>query len=207
MVYVAVGGDMGWILKCLSKRMAKLNCFSVLLLMIGMMACYVPQVAWSQTINVSGQPALAIEDDGLMMTVQFKINLTTMLEDALLKGIPLYFNRDFELSRSRWYWLDEDVLKASQVWRLDYHALTQQYRLSSGLFHQNVNTLEDAIRLLQHAQSWKVAERHAVPKGAYEARVRLSFDPSRLPTPLQLGALSQKEWTLTSEWMQWHVNF
>lgn len=163
--------------------------------------------ATAQNINVSGTPVAEMEDESLVVTTQFEISLTPMLEEALQKGIPLYFVREFELSRLRWYWLDDVVVTSGQIWRLDYHALTRQYRLSSGLFHQNVNALEDALRLLQRAQSWRVADRHTIPKGNFEARVRLRFDPSRLPTPLQLNALSQKEWTLTSEWTRWAVTF
>lgn len=161
----------------------------------------------AQTITVNGAPIATMEEESLLVSAQFEVGLTSVLEEAMQHGIPLYFVREFELSHSRWYWLDDVVLTSSQVWRLDYHALTRQYRLSSGLFHQNVNALEDALRLLQRAQSWRVADRHNVPKGTYEARVRLRFDPSRLPTPLQLSALSQKEWTLTSEWTRWPVTF
>ncbi len=157
--------------------------------------------------NMGKTPSLAIEDEVLMVKVQFDVTLSPAMEDALQKGVPLYFIREFSLSRVRWYWMDDVVLASSQVWRLDYHALTRQYRLTHGLFQQNLSTLADAMRLLQKSYAWRVAERHALPKGSFEAKVRLRFDSTRLPTPLQLGVLNQKEWSLSSEWIRWSVSF
>ncbi|MES2207250.1 MAG: DUF4390 domain-containing protein [Pseudomonadota bacterium] len=151
-------------------------------------------------------PSSSIEDDFLVVKVQFDITLPSAMEDALQKGIPLYFIREFSLSRVRWYWVDDVVLASSQVWRLDYHALTRQYRLTNGLFQQNLSTLADAMRLLQKSYAWRVADRHVLPKGNFEAKVRLRFDSTRLPTPLQLGVLNQKEWSLSSEWIRWSVS-
>ncbi len=160
----------------------------------------------AQTIGVTGIPALRVEDDALVVSAQFDISLPIVLEDALQRGVPLYFIREFELVRSQRYWLNEDVLTVFQSWRLDYYALTRQYRLSSGLFHQNVNSLPDALRLLQRAQSWKVAEKVKMPKGTFEARIRLRFDSSRLPTPLQLDMFNIKELNLLTGWYKWSVN-
>jgi Domain of unknown function (DUF4390) len=180
-----------------------LFCYVTLLiiLMIGII-----DMTYAQSINIATSPTLRVEEDALVVSAQFEINLTPVLEDALQRGFSLYFVREFELFRSQKYWLDERMIESSQSWRLDYYALTRQYRLSSGLFHQNVNSLSDALRLLQRTQSWKVADRTKLPKGTFDARIRLRFDSTRLPTPLQLDMFNLKEWNLISGWYKWSVN-
>jgi hypothetical protein len=75
------------------------------------------------------------------------------------RGVTLYFVVDFELSRSRWYWLDEQVASRSQTYQLSYHALTRQYRLSSGALHQSFTSLDDAQRILSRLRNWQVIDK------------------------------------------------
>ena len=41
------------------------------------------------------------------LEADFDIVLNPTLEDALNKGVPLYFLLEFELIRPRWYWFSE----------------------------------------------------------------------------------------------------
>ena len=45
-----------------------------------------------------------------MLNAEFDLAFNPTLEEALQKGVPLYFVFEFELLRPRWYWLDEKVL-------------------------------------------------------------------------------------------------
>ena len=45
----------------------------------------------------------------MLLNAEFDLALNPTLEEALQKGIPLYFVLEFELTRPRWYWLDEKV--------------------------------------------------------------------------------------------------
>ena len=77
-------------------------------------------------------PQLEANEDGYALSADMNINFNTRLEEAVNRGIVLFFAADFELTRSRWYWLDEQVVRRSKIFRLSYHALTRQYRLSTG---------------------------------------------------------------------------
>ena len=44
-----------------------------------------------------------------MLNAEFDLTLNATLEEALQRGVPLYFVLEFEISRPRWYWLDEKV--------------------------------------------------------------------------------------------------
>src|SRR5207245_271542 len=52
---------------------------------------------------------LRVEDGDVLLSAQFDVELTPALDQALHKGIPLYFTVEFELARPRWYWVDEKV--------------------------------------------------------------------------------------------------
>jgi hypothetical protein len=71
---------------------------------------------------------------------EFGIDLGHRLEEVVSRGVALYFVAEFDLTKARWYWMDEHVVGRKQTWRLSYNALTRQYRLSSGALHQNFAT-------------------------------------------------------------------
>ncbi|MEY2633422.1 MAG: hypothetical protein RIR00_2076 [Pseudomonadota bacterium] len=157
------------------------------------------------------QPQLSPGEDGYALSADFVFDFNPRLEEAVAKGVVLYFVAEFELTRSRWYWFDDKVLRASQVWRLSYHALTRQYRLSTGVLHQNFSSLEDALRVLSRLRNWVVLEKGSdrsplKPGETYQAALRLYLDHAQLPKPFQIAALASKEWNLASDWQRWpHV--
>ena len=147
---------------------------------------------------------LRIDEGEVLLNAEFEFSLNPTLEDALEKGIPLYFALDFELTRGRWYWLDEKVAQTALVYRVSYNALTRQYRVASGLLSQTFNSLEEVQRFIGRITSRKVASADALTKGAsYDAAVRLRLDVNQLPKPILINALASREWTLTSDWHRW----
>jgi len=147
---------------------------------------------------------LRIDEGEVLLNAEFEFSLNPTLEDALEKGIPLYFALDFELTRGRWYWLDEKVAQTALVYRVSYNALTRQYRVASGLLTQTFNSLEEVERFIGRITSRKVASADALTKGAkYDAAVRLRLDVNQLPKPILINALASREWTLASDWHRW----
>ena len=149
-------------------------------------------------------PMLSPGDEGYVLSADFNINLNARLDDAIARGVTLYFVVDFELTRARWYWLDEQVISRSQTFQLSYHALTRQYRLSSGALHQSFASLDDAQRILSRLRNWLVLERGAVRPGeSYQAAVRMRLDLSQMPKTFQVNALANRDWNLSSDWARW----
>jgi hypothetical protein len=148
-----------------------------------------------------GRVSLEAAEDGYAVNAQFDVELTTRLEEALHSGVSLYFVVEFELVRPRWYWFDEKSVASRLQYRLTYHALSRQYRLWTGTLHQPFGSLGEALRVLGRVQSWVVLERDQVsPDRTYQAAVRMRLDTSQLPKPFQLTAITNREWTLTSDW-------
>jgi hypothetical protein len=167
------------------------------------LAMLVPAAARADTIIVKSAE-LRAEEDGYYLNAEFEFTINSTLDEALQKGVPLYFLLEFELSRPRWYWLDEKVVSSTTQYRVSYNALTRQYRVASGLLGLTFESLDELERFLSRVTSREVARRDQVTKGArYEASLRLRLDVNQLPKPFQVSALASREWTLQSEWHRW----
>jgi hypothetical protein len=150
--------------------------------------------------------ALVAGEDGYFLEAEFDISLTHALEDALNKGVPLYFTLEFELIRPRWYWLNEKVASTHQQFRLSYNALARQYRVGVGTLYQNFPTLAEALEFLSRVRQRDIAETGALAKGSsYTAALRLRLDTSQLPRPFQVSALGSREWSISSDWHRWTI--
>jgi len=155
-------------------------------------------------IDVRNVQLAAADDGGYLLSADLVIDFSPRLEEAVSKGLVLHFLAEFELTRPRWYWFDEKVIKAQQTWRLTYHALTRQYRLSTGVLHQSFTSLDEALRVLSRLRNWQIGERDKfVPGESFAAALRMRLDTTQLPKPFQLEALSNRDWVLSSEWKRW----
>jgi len=155
-------------------------------------------------------PQITASEDGFVVSADFSFELNERLEEAVTKGVVLYFVTEFEMTRPRWYWLDEKVVSRNQTYRLSFHALTRQYRLSKGGLHQSFDTLSEALRVLSRLRNWVVidgrAEKPVVQAGdTYMAALRMRLDINQLPRPFQISALGNKDWSLASEWKVWQT--
>ncbi len=154
-------------------------------------------------IDVDNARLFPLEEGGYALAADFKIDFNPRLEEAVTKGVTLYFTLDFELERPRWFWVDERVVNRSQTWRLSYHALTRQYRLSAGTLHLSFPSLEEAIQVLSRVRRWQVIDTPLKPGDTYQAALRMRLDISLLPKPFQVSALASRDWNLNSDWVQW----
>jgi hypothetical protein len=164
--------------------------------------------AFNTSANEAEVRAASLEavEDGLVLNADFAFELSPRLEEIVANGVPLYFRVEFELTRPRWYWLDEKAASRLLQLRLSYHALSRHYRLSTGLLQQNFATLGEALNVLKRVRNWLVVDRTATFSDAdYEAAVRLRLDAGMLPRPFQLSALTSRELQLESAWKRFTV--
>jgi hypothetical protein len=145
--------------------------------------------------------ALETRDDGYYFSGDFDFDLKPRIAEALDRGLTLYFVIDVDVTRSRWYWFDEQPISAALNFRLSYHALTRQYRVSTGNLQLGFPTLSEALGILEHVRDWKLAERNSLKAGeSYTVAVRMRLDTAQLPKPFQINALTNRDWTLESDW-------
>lgn len=171
-------------------------------LVIAALACAAAICAHADEIDVI-DARLAASEEGLLLSADFAFEFGPRLHETVQNGVPLHFVVEFELTRPRWWWFDEETVSRRTQWRLSYHALTRQYRLQSGALSQNFATLEEALDVMRRLRNWQVAERSVPLRGSsYDAAVRMRLDTSQLPRPLQVSALTSRELRLESPWKQ-----
>jgi len=173
-----------------------------LLLRVALLAWLCVATAHAQGVSV-GKADTRAGEEGYQLAVNYDVSLTYVVEQALSRGIPLYFVAEFSVVRTRWYWLDDEVFHGEQVTRLSYNVLTRQYRLSRGALFQNFATLESALSILSRQSSTAIPAEALAKDGNYIAAARLRLDISQLPRLLQVNALTGKDWTLDSDWYRW----
>ena len=171
--------------------------------------------AHAESVSVA-RAELRLNDDGYHLAAVFDINLNYAVQQALSRGVPLYFVGEYSLTRSRWYWLDEEIYKSEQTVKFSYNVLTRQYRISRGALYQNFDSFEDALNILMRQTSPLIpatlirkdsnyVSQLLKKEGNYIAAVRLRLDVTQLPRPLQVNALTSKDWDLDSGWYRWMI--
>lgn len=137
-------------------------------------------------------------DDGVWVSFDLDLRLPAVVEEALRKGVPLYFVADVSLVRYRWYWSDKIVAQSSRTWRLSYQPLTQEWRVRFGALSQSYDSLNAALRVMTHGMRWKLAEAREVPS-VEDCHIEFQYrlDTDELPRPLQIGLHDQVEWNLS----------
>jgi hypothetical protein len=149
---------------------------------------------------------LAAAENGYYLEAEFDITLTHTLEEALSKGVPLYFLLEFELIRQRWYWFNEHVASGQYQFRVSFNSFTRRYRVGIGTLYENFTTLGEALAFLSRVRVGDVVPADALSKGtSYTAGVRLRLDSTQLPRSFQVSAVGSREWSVRSDWFRWTV--
>ncbi len=147
---------------------------------------------------------LTATDEGFQLAAEFQIELGAHLEEAVSRGVPLYFVLEFDLTRNRWYWANEHIAGTTINYRLSYAALTRQYRLSRGGLYQNFATLQEALRMMSRVVALPVVDKSAVKAGeVYQAALRLTLDRQQLPKPFQVDAIANRDWQVEADIWRW----
>ncbi len=151
--------------------------------------------------------ALEALGEGYQMSIDADITLNGTLEQALEKGITLYFVTKFAVLENRWYWLDEEVARSKRRIGLSYHALTRQYRLNGRMMMpESFDTLQEALQVLGRQHDIPIEVKPSLNRDEeYIATLQVWLDVSRLAKPFQLEWFSSKDWNLSSEKKEWRI--
>ncbi|MFM6989978.1 MAG: DUF4390 domain-containing protein [Rhodoferax sp.] len=144
----------------------------------------------------------------VLVSTNVVFDLPSVVEEALAKGIPLYFLVEADLLQERWYWYDRKISSAQRQLRLVYQPLSRRWRINVTSGHgsdsalglslnQNYDTLAEALATIKQISRWKVAELSEAEAAAkYRVELRFRLDLGQLPRPFQLGAIGQSEWDI-----------
>lgn len=166
-------------------------------------------MAHAQTATEITQVRIERAEDDIQLSAQVQFELSPAVEDALSKGIALFFVLDAQVLRDRWYWYDKKVASTERHFRIAFQPLTRRWRVnvsaapgasSVGLtLNQSFDSLAEALSAVKRVSRWKVASAGDLENGAkYRLELRFRLDLGQLPRPFQIGALGQSDWDITA---------
>ena len=171
--------------------------------------------AHAQTPNLPGvevtELRLEKSEGALLLQSSLRLDLSAVVEDALQKGMPLYFVTEAEITRDRWYWYDKKISTVARHYRLAYQPLTRMWRLnvsrepigSVGLassLSQSFQTLPEALSAIRRTVNWKLADLTELDgDNKYTLIFKFRLDVSQLARPFQMTAGSNAEWNLATQ--------
>lgn len=159
----------------------------------------VPGAGWAQSVEI-GQLRAQREDGALVLEFSVGVKLTRAVEDALQRGVPVYFVAEATLRRHRWYWRDERVARISRSWRVAYQPLTSAWRVGLGGLYQTYPSLEEAMLAVTRSAGWRLASLDQLdPDSRYSIDFSYRLDSSQLPSPMQIGLGGQTDWAIGVE--------
>jgi len=172
------------------------------LVLLCLAALWLPLAARADTPEIS-EFEIVRNEDGIALNLAVRFDLPRNVEDALVKGVPLYFVAEANIYRDRWYWRDKRVASASRTWRVAYQPLARKYRVTFGGLNQNFDNLTDALSAVRRVTGWKIAEPGQIEEGArHYVEFSYRLDTTLLPRPMQIGIGGQPDWTLLVEKFQ-----
>ena len=144
---------------CLS---ARLRVGAALLLLLA------PSGSRARTCGEVTQLRLERTDDGVLLSSSVRFDLPPLVEDALAKGIPMFFVAEADAAPRPLVLVRQAAWPArTRHMRLSYQPLTRRWRLqvssapigNSGLaLGQNFDTREEALAAVQRISRWRIAD-------------------------------------------------
>ncbi|MCC7150801.1 MAG: DUF4390 domain-containing protein, partial [Rubrivivax sp.] len=139
-------------------------------------------------------------EGALLVEFAVQVSLPRAVEEALQRGVPIYFTAQATLWRSRWYWRDERIARVTRSWRLVYQPLTNNWRVGMGGLNQTYATLADAFATVTRAARWRLADTAQLdPDSRYTVDFSWRLDTSQLPGPMAIGLPGGNDFALGVE--------
>jgi len=165
--------------------------------------CFVALAGFAPQARAQGVelPSIAAkrQDGGVVLDFVANLTISKAVEDALRRGVPVYFVAEATVKKPRWYWRDDRVARISRSWRLSYQPLTSAWRVSLGAFSQSYPSLEEALTTVTRIARWRIADSGIEPGDKYYVDFQFYLDSSQLPPPMRLDLNAQSEWKLGVE--------
>ena len=163
-----------------------------------LLACLCLWMAPASAQNVELPTVRTSRGDGTLdLEFAARLSLPRAVEDALHRGVPVYFVAEAQLLRSRWYWRDERVARVHRSWRVAYQPLTGTWRVGLGALNQTYPNLTEALAAASRSAGWKLADLSQIdPDKSYYVEFSYRLDNTQLPGPMQFSLGGQNDWAI-----------
>ncbi len=138
----------------------------------------------------------------------FDIRLPGYIAKAVEEGFELPLAMEIEAYRRKTLWFDEQVVYIRQQFRINYHALLEEYSVldvNAGM-RNFFGSLDKALNHLTVLLDYPGLDGNTLlPDERYRVRLRFGIDGAELPLPLKSSSLWQNDWDLGSGWFEWEL--
>ena len=190
-------------------KACKLHLF---LLVFGLCALMAFQGVHAQNTNAPvvqlSEFKLERQEDAYLLSSTLNFDLPQAVEDALSKGIALYFLAEVQVAKERWYWYDKYLSRQERHFRLSYNPLSRRWRLvtsskpipNSGLgvtMGVAYDSLAEALSAIKRSTQWRVVDATDIEaNGKYRLDYQFKLDLTQFPRPFQIGTLGESDWSM-----------
>ena len=190
-------------------KACKLHLF---LMVFGLFALTAFQCVHAQNTNAPvvqlSEFKLERQEDAYLLSSTLNFDLPQAVEDALSKGIALYFLAEVQVAKERWYWYDKYLSRQERHFRLSYNPLSRRWRLvtsskpipNSGLgvtMGVAYDSLAEALSAIKRSTQWRVVDATDIEaNGKYRLDYQFKLDLTQFPRPFQIGTLGESDWTM-----------
>lgn len=161
-------------------------------------------------------PGSTLTDKTMELSGQLNLGLSSRVEEALGKGIPIDVTIEYRLYRQRNIIWDALIAHWSFIHSIQYHALSRQYLVRGhGIDADIVEsfiTLQEALNymgalddlILPLPQTLAEPEANK-EKYKYIGQIRAQLAIESLPAPLRPVAYTSADWRLNTGWVTWKI--
>lgn len=175
-------------------------------------ACGWAPWVWAQKDVRIENLGIVAADPSTQISLQLAFELPPQVDDALHRGIPLFFSAEAALVQERWYWMDRTVAQSQRYWRLSYQPLTRRYRLQASSqaidtaplgagLTQSYDDLSEALAAIKRIRAWTLGNGPLDTDTRYRLDFRFRLDPNPLLRPW-LSSSSDGDWGLSLQHSQ-----
>jgi len=152
-----------------------------------------------------------LRDRVLYVNTRLDLALNRRTEEALSKGIPIDITIDIKLVRYRWWWTNIVITDVTLNRRLQFHALSRQYLVSSRGGDEpaeSFGSLTQALAYLGDLSGFTIpltAKKELLPDARHLLVLRARLDIEALPVVMRPLAYATPSWRLSTGWTEWPV--
>ena len=162
------------------------------------------------------KPGAVLASKTMELSGQLRLDLSTRVEEALDKGIPLTIEVEYRLFRIRNIIWDLQLANWSFTHSIQYHALSRQYLVRGhGLDASSVEsftTLQEALNFMGTLDGLSLPLPPQLDETidtknnpGYRAQIRARLVIESLPAPLRPVAYTSTDWRLNTGWVSWKI--
>lgn len=179
-------------------------CKKIKLLLCAWLILLIPQlaVAGGTSLHINTAELIAV-GDMVALNADVDMRFSPKVEEAISKGFVLKFILEFQLSKPRKYWFDDEVVTFSHEIALNYHALSRQFIVTRGDQQKAFVRLDEALDDLSYFSGLSVIKKSEIDDEDHlKAALLMRLDTKKLPQALQ----ADDEWHMTSQRFEWTPN-